>query len=79
MKEGHLKNTMDDVNRCKHIAILSICPSVFTHCERDTEDCRGRYQSGNHVGKVSRYEAEAAKHASCLPSPREVVSGQSTS
>ncbi len=31
MKEGHLKNTMDDVNRCKHIARLSICPSVFTH------------------------------------------------
>lgn len=56
MEEGHLKDTMDDVNRCKRITILPICPSVFTHGERDTEDSRGRYHSGNHVGKVSRYE-----------------------
>lgn len=44
--------------------IASVCSSAFTHGKVDMEDSRGRYHSGNHVGKVSRYEAEAAKDAS---------------
>lgn len=40
-------------------------------------DSSDKYHDCHHVGKVSRYEVEAAKDASSLPSPREVVSGQS--
>lgn len=77
MTEVLLKVAMIEMDRYQRILIALGCSFVFIHVRLDMMESNARYHDCNLVGKVPRCEVEAANDASCLPSPREVVSGQS--